>query len=68
MIDEVEQASSHSVCLHSVAGLALGTPMDMNGAFAEYCRIPESSVLKLPDAMTYQEGAAMPLPHWTAGE
>lgn len=46
----------------------MGSTNEFNGAYAEYCRFKDSTVLKIPDGMTYEEAASMPVPHWTAGE
>lgn len=62
----VGSAVKHVKAGDRVAGFTYGCTDEMNGAFAEYCRIPESTVLKLPDSMSYQQAAAMPIPHWTA--
>ncbi|KAL1745365.1 chaperonin 10-like protein [Schizophyllum fasciatum] len=39
-----------------------------NGAFAEYVRMKASVVFKLPDDMSYEEGASFPIPHLTAAQ
>lgn len=36
------------------------------GAFAEYSYAPETSVFAMPDAMTFEEGAAMPIVYQTS--
>jgi NADPH:quinone reductase-like Zn-dependent oxidoreductase len=32
-----------------------------NGAYAEYCRLTAAAAFKLPEGMTYEEGASLPV-------
>lgn len=54
------------VPLHSVAGFTYGTHQKNNGAYAEYTRYKADVTLPLPAGMSYEEGAAFPIPHFTA--
>jgi NADPH:quinone reductase-like Zn-dependent oxidoreductase len=47
------------------AGFTAGASQKDNGAFAEYVRYNEVIALKLPEDMTYEEGASLPVPHLT---
>jgi NADPH:quinone reductase-like Zn-dependent oxidoreductase len=51
---------------NSVAGFAYGTHHPTNGSYAEYVRYRASATLALPAAMSYAQGAALPIPHMTA--
>ncbi|KAL8281263.1 hypothetical protein RQP46_006297 [Phenoliferia psychrophenolica] len=49
-----------------VSGFVFGGSSATNGAFAEFVTFNHSVVFELPPGMTYEEGAAMPIPHMTA--
>jgi NADPH:quinone reductase-like Zn-dependent oxidoreductase len=48
------------------AGFTAGVTKADNGAFAEYVRFSQVVGFKLPENMTYEEGASLPIPHLTA--
>jgi NADPH:quinone reductase-like Zn-dependent oxidoreductase len=43
-----------------------GSHQSHNGAYAEYVRLESATTFKIPDDMTYEEGASIALPHLTA--
>lgn len=49
-----------------VAGFVQGTSEDMGGAFAEYIAIDHSLVYEIPESVSYQDAAVIPLPFATA--
>jgi len=51
-----------------VTGLAVGQAvcgLVVGGAYAEYCAVPQTQVLRLPKDYTYVQGAALPEVHFT---
>ncbi|CAD6980154.1 unnamed protein product, partial [Tilletia controversa] len=48
-----------------VAGVLHGTKYEDNGAFAEYAIFKDQMLLKLPDGMSFEEGASWPVPDFT---
>lgn len=49
-----------------VAGFVQGTSEDMGGAYAQYIAIDYSLVYEIPESISYQEAAVIPLPFGTA--
>ncbi|KAF9067061.1 chaperonin 10-like protein [Rhodocollybia butyracea] len=43
-----------------------GSHQTENGAYSEYVRLVSAACFKLPEAMTYEEAASFPIPHFTA--
>ncbi|KAL8281312.1 hypothetical protein RQP46_006346 [Phenoliferia psychrophenolica] len=49
-----------------VAGFVFGTSNETNGSYAEYVKFNKAVTFELPEHMSYEEGAAIPIPHLTA--
>ncbi|KAJ3841909.1 chaperonin 10-like protein [Lentinula raphanica] len=64
---KVGSAVKHLKVGDRVAGFNYGGSFQTNnGAYAEYVRLISAVTFKLPDGITYEEGASLPVPHLTA--
>ncbi|KAH7869401.1 chaperonin 10-like protein [Lentinula edodes] len=64
---KVGSAVKHLKVGDRVAGFNYGGSYQTNnGAYAEFVRLYASVTFKLPDELSYEEGASLPIPHLTA--
>ncbi|KAE9403137.1 GroES-like protein [Gymnopus androsaceus JB14] len=64
---QVGSAVKHLEVGDRVAGFNYGGNLQTNnGAYAEYVRLLAALTFKMPNDMTYEEGASFPIPHFTA--
>ncbi|KAJ4468788.1 chaperonin 10-like protein [Lentinula aciculospora] len=64
---KVGSAVKHLKVGDRVAGFNYGGSFQTNnGSYAEFVRLLSSVTFKIPDDLTYEEGASLPIPHLTA--